>query len=275
MIPKETLDRIVELGVDATEITLHDKSDGVFVVLPSQTKVEDVSKFFAPKFVKQSVQFIDADSFTDYVNLFKTNDTLLFAAVTDIGCTIKAVIDYHTAKGVANRCAHAAVFATRQTPEWVAWLEANRRRMSQASFAEWLEEHENLFRHPESKPTGAELKELVLTLEGKQDVRFVSAMRLENQTNRLNYEEDVTLKGQPTTKSQSVDLPRTIVAGISPFEGAPPYKVEARFKYTIQSRKLELWFETIDIHKIVRDCVKATVKQVAEKTSITPLLGSL
>lgn len=267
MIPKETIDRIVELGTAAPQPI----GDGEkFVVLPSTMKVENVTKYFPPAFIERRVCLIDGASFSDYVNLFKKEATLIFATVGDEGAVLTAFLDYHKPPDLAARCSHTAVFQTFPTTEWKTWMAANRKGMTQVEFATWLEDNGALF----SEPNGAELMELVLSLEGKQDVHFTSAHRLDSGKNRFDYDEDVTLKGAPTSKTGSVDLPRELIAGIAPFHGAPKYAVRARLKYRIQSRALSLWFETIAPHLIIRESVLAVVKDVAEKTKIIPLLGN-
>lgn len=269
-ITKEAIDRISELGTLAARPPVQ-TADKHFAFLPATVKAEDLSKFFPPTHIQSNVGLLDADSFGDYVNRFKTENTLIFAQVTDSGATIRAVLDYHgSAPSLApGRCAHTVTYATADTAEWRAWTAANRTKMDQVNFATWLEDNLPLF----VEPKGADLLELVKTLIGKSDVRFTSGIRLESGANTLHYDEDVSLKGQITTKPGDIDLPGIITAGISPFQGAAKYEVKARLKYTIEGRKLRLWFETIGVHGIVRDSVLAVVKKIADKTGIVPLLG--
>lgn len=268
MIDKEVIDRLVELGHVAE---IEDKGDKAFSLVPGDLKAIDLSQFYPPKFIKETAKLIDGDSFSDYVNRFKTENTLVFASVTDTGARLVALLDYHGPPDKAARCEHLAVYETVPTTEWSTWQSANRQKMDQVKFAKWLEDNAKLF----VAPSGADLLELVLTLEGKNEVNFTSAHRLESGKNKLDYTEDVTLRGVQSTKQGSVDLPRELVAGISPFHGAPKYSVRARLKCRIEGRKLSLWFETVEPHVIIRDSVLAVVKQVAEKTGITPLLGSV
>lgn len=50
--------------------------------------------------------------------------------------------------------------------------------------------------------------------------------------------------------------------------------MDARLKTRIESRKLVIWFETVQKPKIIRDSILDTVKLVTEKTGIVPLIGS-
>jgi len=260
-----------------------------FVIVPQNTEAKALDHLFPPQYIRQRVTLLDAGSFIEYVNKFKTTATLIFANVGKDSATFTAVIDYHAhcngensaGEGVADRCAHVATFTTMVTPQWATWLEANKERMTQLEFAEWLEENAELFR----EPTGAALLEIVTTLEGKQEVRFTSGMRLQSGANELTYEEDVSAAGGSGTRAGKLKIPQVVTAGIAPFHGASPYKVQARLKYRIESRKVTFWLETINLAGITRDALLLIAKEIGSPvkpdgkdakpgTGIVPLLGS-
>lgn len=268
----EAINRLLELGRGFQDFVWPSDADDV-LILPAGMKVEDVSRFIAPKRIRAEAHFDEATSFAEYVNRFKTGDTLICASITDAGAQFVAHLDYHGAapelKPAWGR--HKAGFAPLLTREWTEWLGADRKAMDQVTFATWLEDNYQLF----AEPAGADLLELVQTLEGSNEVRFSSSVRLQSGSNRINFDEDVTLKGQTSTKSGDLELPRTIKAAIAPFQGAAPVEVMARLKFRIESRKLSLWFETIAAHKIVRDAVTALLKEISERTKLVPLIGQI
>ena len=265
-----------------------------FIPLPHGAQLHDVSHLFPPQFIQQSVTLLDAGSFIDYVNRFKNEDTLIFAKVGADMATFTAILDYHGPmiddRYLPRRCKHIASFTTQPTADWQTWLAANRKEMDQVQFATWIEDNIRFFVKPEGKageniPTGTDLLELVTTLEGKQDVRFTSGMRLQNGANELNYEEDVQLSGSSGTKAGKIKIPQRIMAGIVPFHGCPAYRLEARLKYRIASRKITFWFETVNLAGNTRDALLLICKEIGspvkpdEKgarpgTGIIPLLGS-
>lgn len=275
---KDTLNRLLELG--AVNAKVVETGEHPLVFLPAGTNVTSLEKYFPPKRIKQEVLLLEAGSFIEYVNMFKTKDTLIFANVTETSASFSAVLDYHSAdvqagtQGNPAFCAHRARLDTIMTPEWKTWVGSNRKPMNQVEFATFLEDNQNLFK----QPAGATLLELVLNLTGKQDVRFTSAERLDSGKNKFHYDEDVTLRGSTAgggTKPGDMDMPTSLKVGIAPFQGAPKYEVNARIKYRIQERKLTLWYETIDMPGIVRDSIMLIVKQIADKTKIVPMLGSI
>lgn len=245
-----------------------------FVVLPKGYTVADISAHAPPTHIRTKVALTEPAAFIAYVNRFKTERTLIFAHVTDTGAKLSAVLDYHGKPGEehqAARLAHVATFECLPTTEWRRWVEANTKRFDQVGFATWLEENQDLL----VTPNGAALLEFVQTLEGKNSVRFNSAVRLQSGGNALQYDEDVELRGSVTTTTGKMELPNFIEAGIEPFQGMGKYKVRARLKYRIESRKLTLWFETVAMHRIVRDAVAGVLKDVAEKTALVPLAGTI
>lgn len=272
MLPPETIDRIYDFGAQAAEAQSAHEKGVPYLVVPENMRLQSLESYVPPTRIKRNVQLLESQSFSDYVNRFKTDNTMIFVNVLTEGANFKAILDYHGSAPDLEPayCDHVATFNTIKTVEWSTWLAADRKQMNQVQFATWLEDNAALFK----EPTGAALLELVRTLEGKSDVRFNSAIRLESGSNKLAFDEDVVLKGQSTTSAGYVELPSVIVAGIKPFEGSPLYEVRARLKYRIESRKLSLWFETIALHTIVRDSILLVVKDVATKTELTPFTGN-
>jgi uncharacterized protein YfdQ (DUF2303 family) len=271
-LPKESIDRIIELGCLSAEPKTTDLNGDQFLLVPTGMKVESLAHLTAPKRIKRNVALLEAASFAAYVNRFKSEDTLVFASVSETGAHFTAMLDYHGSapKLAPAYCDHQARYATAETPEWKTWLAANRQPMDQVKFATWLEDNMGLIK----EPAGADLLEFIQSLEGSSSVRFNAACRLKSGGNRLDYEEDVTLKGNSATQNGAVELPNTIMAGLRPFVGSQPYEVRARLKFRIEGRKLSLWFETIALPSIVRDSVMLLVQQIETETGLKPLIGN-
>jgi uncharacterized protein YfdQ (DUF2303 family) len=278
-LTKEAIEELMRAGGALTGV-VQTGGDPV-LVLPPGYKIENIAALLPPTRVKQNVRLLDAGSFCDYVNRFKNADTIIVATLEEKGTgpCLKAVIDYHGAppeggKPRAESCSHTAMLELVTTPDWVDWLNMNRREMTQVQFAEWLEEHQHIFNGvKDGALKGAQLLELVLTLTGKNEVNFTSAVRLQNGANSLQYDEVVSVQGG--TKPGKIDMPGVISAALQPYHGGPVYQVDARLKTRIEGRKLTLKYETIQLQKIVRDSILDTVKQVAETTGIIPFIGGL
>lgn len=250
-----------------------------YAVVPNGYAIQNLAHLLPPTRVKQCALLVEAGSFCDYVKRYKNPDTMIFAQVTSTGATLTAVIDYHGAADEAGKvrpeyCAHLAKLELVQTPDWTAWCRADRQPMEQVTFASWLEDHAYLFNSvKDGALKGADLLALVQTLTGKSEVNFTSKMNLKNGATEYTYEEVVNVQG--TTVSGKMEMPGLISAALQPYHGGPVYQVDARLKTRIEGRKLRIWFETVQLDKIIRDSVLDTVKMVAEQTGIVPLLGKV
>ena len=281
---KEAIELLLQTGRAQQEVRDNIAGDPFFIT-PSGVAT-GLKGFYPPRRIEQSVTLLDAGSFISYVNAYKRPQTVIFADVTETGCTLTAVLDYHAPPTAQTPelpmyCRHKATFTAIETPEWKIWKAANRQSMSQVEFATWLEDNLHLFVQPlkedgtpdKDSPTPAELLELIRSLHGHQNARFNTALRLDNGAFSVSYDEDVVVKGTTTTRSEALELPKQISAGFAIFQGAVKYAVTARLKTRCNERKLVVWFETIALHVIVRESIMALVKQVGEQTNIVPLLG--
>jgi uncharacterized protein YfdQ (DUF2303 family) len=244
------------------------------VVIPQGYKLQTLN--YEPSRVCRSVSFTDPASFGEYVNRYKAPGTLIFAALTDTGCKLMAHLDYHnetilpTALNAVGWSSHQAQLTLGVTQEWGTWMKRNggEKPFTQTEFALFLEDNERVF----ESPSGADLLELVTTLEGRSNVRFNTAIRLNSGKNRLDFEEDVELRGGVT--KGSLEIPAKLLLLIQPFSGVPHYRVEARLRYRIASKALVFWYETVTPHLVIRDAAKAVLATVAEATGVPVLIGA-
>ena len=271
MIDKETIKTLVALGAKEAQI-LQPTGAVPMLVIPADQKVESLEHLFPPARIKRQVALLEATSFIEYVNRFKTADTLIFANVSETGAKFTAMLDYHGAAPELKPayCSHIAEFTAIETPEWKIWKAANRIPMDQVKFATFLEDNAALF----VEPTGADLLELVRSLHGHRNARFNTALRLDNGAYSVSFDEEIVVKGTSSTKSGEFELPPTIKAGMAVFQGADAYEVPARLKSRCEDRKLSLFFETIAMHTIVRESILLLVKQISDGTKIIPMLGN-
>lgn len=275
-LAKDAIEFLLETG-KALSPVYESKGGEPLMLVPKGYTIESVAKYVPPTRIKENVILRDVGSFCRYVNRFRDDGTLLFAVVTDATAEVRAVLDYHfpNADGLDDPKprygSHTARLTLENTTEWKRWTEANGRKMDQVTFATWLEDNALLL----TSPSGAELLELVMTLEGKQEVRFNSAVRLNNGKNALRYDEDVALTGGGGTTAGAIELPNQVRACVAPFHGMDPVFIHARLKYRIEQRKVSFWLESIALHNVVREAVKTVLEQIQSATTLEPLIGGL
>ncbi len=264
------VERLLELGGATAKVNAD--GDNPFAFVPDGCKAISLAEFFPPKRIKRNVALLEAGSFADYVNKFRSPNTLIFATVSETGVEFRAILDYHASAPdlTPAYCAHQASFRALETPEWKTWCAADRIWLNQVEFAEFIEDNAGLF----VEPNGAALLELIRDLKGHKNARFNQCADLATGGFSVGYDEDIVVKAANKTGAGELELPATVKTGIAVFQGSTPYEINARLKLKIEERKLFLKFETISKPKLVRENILALVKQISEATTLIPLLGN-
>lgn len=238
---------------------------GYDVTLPPQGAIEK----WAGQPIRKTGQYAfgEADSFIRYFNEHKVDDSRIFASVECDEAKFWAILNFHGAQASFND--HYARFDLSPTREWTEWMDQDNVDMTQAAFAAFLEDRTELF----TDPKGADLLELVQTLEGKADVRINQAIKLQNGTIKISYDEDVQLRGVGSgQQAGTMEIPAVLNVSIQPFEGVGFYPLKARLRYTIAERKIQFRYVTINAHLVVRAIASDIVKQIAERTGVQPFM---
>jgi len=269
-----------EFANDVTAIKeLADAAHGIreqngvpFILAPPGYDVKSLTHMLPhPPRKKASVKLSTLDSFIDYANEQSQDSSRIFADVTDRGATFVAVLDFHEeGKGAANWGEHRVTFACEPTVEWKRWLDHNKKQMSQIQFAEFMEENQLAVR----TPVGADLLELIQTLEGKKNVRFDSTQRLSNGRTVLNYEEDIVLSGNAGTNKGKIEFPTELKLGIAPFKGSDTYAVMARVRHRIEDRAMRFSYELVDPHLVIENVCKEMIEKIEKETELTIFHGT-
>ncbi|MFB7228481.1 DUF2303 family protein [Streptomyces fimicarius] len=172
----------------------------------------------------------DVDSFLEYFDKHGDNYSEVYADVESR--TITAVLDAHTAHD-ARWSGHRLELRLRATSAWKAWMGSDNELMSQAMFAEFIED--NLVDLVE--PNAATMLELAQSFEATTSAEFQSSQRLDSGQRRFSFVEDVQAKAGA---KGDIVIPATLTLALRPFEGCEAYKVTARFRYRLDRQKGEL-----------------------------------
>ena len=219
-----------------------------------------------PLRVQQILAAATAEAFVDYIKRFWDVGTLVFADVSKTA--FSAIIDYHRGADLPDWCKHRIGYACPHSKEWHIWSERSGKFHNQAQFAEFIED--NLIDIVE--PNGAEMLEVAKTLDARSNVRFKSAIRLDNGETQLVYEE--VIDGAAGAKGQ-MKIPQTIKLALRVFQGEHPYAVEARFKYRIKEGALTMWYELIRPHRIVEDAFAGILARIREQLGDIPVIEAI
>ena len=236
------------------------------LAVPDGFKLEDIEKFMpVPRRKRGKVSMNDADSFIAYAKRHGslTASTIWCDANYQTGkIKLTAILNDHgEAQEETAWRDHIATFAPAFSEEWNRWYQKHAQPFDQAAFAAFLEENSKDIASAEGSPTGVQMLEMALGFEANQDLRFKSAMRLQNGAVQISYvenDDDQTLK-----KMQMFDK---FSIGIPVFWEGEAYRIDARLRYRARDGKVNFWFELIRPDKVLEDATKGLVEKVKTET---------
>ena len=228
-------------------------------------KDDDKKLLIQPRRKLANVRLHDADSFIDY--------SKRHGSMTD--STIWCVADYLAGKvnflcilndhgEDENKPAwrdHRATFTPEFSEEWRRWVKHHKQTFNQAEFASFIEDSLKDIASVEGQPTGAQMLEMALTFEANQDMRFKSAIRLQNGGVQMSFVQDDD--AQTLQKMQVFDR---FSLGFPVFWNGDAYRLDARLRYRVRDGKLTFWFELIRQDKVLEAATQTLIAQIREKT---------
>lgn len=218
-----------------------------------------------PRRKRAMLDLHDAPSFVDYIKRH--------GSLTD--STIWCVADYKAGKikftGILNDHGeaaeqaawrdHRASFAPEFSEEWVRWTGQHKKPFNQQDFAAFIEDNLKDIASVDGSPSGAQMLEMALTFEANQDMRFKSAMRLQNGGVQMSFVQDDD--AQTLQKMQVFDR---FSLGFPVFWNGDAYRLDARLRYRVRDGKLTFWFELIRPDKVLEAATQTLIKQIREQT---------
>lgn len=239
------------------------------VALPPGWKLEekddDHKLLVAPRRKIAKVRLHDADSFIEYI---KRHGSMADS-------TIWCVADYKAGKvaflGILNdhgedeaKAAwrdHRANFTPEFSEEWNRWIGMHKKPFTQAEFASFIEDNLKDIAATENSPTGAQMLEMALTFEANQDMRFKSAIRLQNGGVQMSFVQD-----DDAQTLQKMSVFDRFSLGFPVFWNGDAYRIDARLRYRVRDGKLTFWFELIRQDKVLEAATQTLIAQIREKT---------
>ncbi len=238
------------------------------VVVPPGFVVQDVSdKTVLPPYITRTSVVVDnRASLSAYVNRFSAPCSVLLADY-DAGA-IKAMLDYHGDSGEGELAAgareHICTLKLRPSEEFTRWSAIEGKTLSQAEFAQFLEENACDVIDPEP----AVMIEISRDLEATQGVTFKSSTRLENGDRAFVYENETRVKGD-------IRVPREFTLDIPLFDGEQPVQLRCAFRYRINGGGLDMGFEWRRVEYQRRAYFAQIATLAAEETGLPVFAGRM
>lgn len=246
---------IASIAVAATETrTLNGHP---FVVLADGQQVESIAHMLPQPQRKQGHTVIQDEK--GFIKFFKRHQNPQANIYADRGKgSFKAVFndDTDTETGWKD---HTATYPVIKSNNWKAWAEKDGVKMSQAEFAQFIEQ--NIVDIVE--PNHTDMMEISRTLEAKKSASFSSAIRLSNGSHQFAYEESI----RGTASNGRLEIPETFKLGLQVFLNGEHYEVSARLRYRINKENhLEMWYELIRPHDIYEDAFNGMFENIEKET---------
>lgn len=228
-------------------------------------EMDDEKHGATPRRKRAKVRLHDAPSFTDYVRRHGslTDSTVWCEANYVAGKVAFAAIinDHGEEDQQADWRDHTAHYTPTFSEEWSRWVGKNKTAFSQAEFAQFIEDNLKDVTSAEGLPTGAQMLEMALSFEANQDMRFKSAIRLQNGGVQMSFVQDDD--SQTLAKMQLFDR---FAIGIPVFWNGDAYRVDARLRYRVRDGKLTFWFELIRQDKVLEAATTTLIEQIRTAT---------
>jgi uncharacterized protein YfdQ (DUF2303 family) len=217
------------------------------IAVPKGWEVQDCDNealLQKPRRKKAIVSLNDTDSFIGYVKRHGSLTACTIWADVDYAedkAKFQAVINDHGEKEDEQAWRdHVAHYAPQFSPEYLRWAGKNRTVMSQVDFAEFLDNNQADIASPDGYPSSAEILNMALNFEAKQDYRFKSSVRLQNGGVNMTFVQD---DDKGTVEQMRVFDKFAI--GIPVYFGGDAYQINARLRYRHREGKVVFWYELV------------------------------
>ena len=246
------------------------------IALPPGWKLEerDEEKLLeAPRRKRATVELREADSFVDYMKRHGSiGDSTIWCVADYKKGNVKftgILNDHGESEDAPAWRDHTAAFSPEFSEEWTRWNSMHGEAFSQPEFASFIEDNLKDIASVEGSPTGSQMLEMALTFEANQDMRFKSAIRLQNGGVQMSFVQDDD--AQTLQKMQVFDR---FSLGMQVFWNGEAYRLDARLRYRVRDGKLTFWFELIRQDKVLEDATKTLIGQIREKTGTPFFFGN-
>lgn len=259
------VDSIAALAAKSTPETCIGGVPGA--IIPEKYKlVEFPERAPRPLRIHGTTTLHTAEAFLSFYNRFATDQSVILC--NKAKGMFQAVFDYHHQDGTPDWCDHRALYSCPFSLPWITWTGSSGKWMNQEEFAEFVER--NL---PDIiDPVGAEMLEIVLSLQARSEASFKRAVRLDNGQVQFQYHEEIS--GSAGRDGQ-LTIPTSFKLGIQVLQGGAYYTVEALFRYRITTGKLTLSYELLRHDRVFDSALNDIYQMVDESMTVGTLYEGL
>lgn len=240
-----------------------------------------------PERRKGTANLLDLSSFIDHTMRFADpKRTVLFAVRDPNQPKLISVLDYHDTShaGLPSHCEHRGVYAFPLSDEWKRWTGANKKEMSQAQFAEFIETNVLELLPPSQAGAGANDFAARLGVEFAAPQRMMEVSRGLSIHVKDTYHQHVTLQSGETAFSftsahqdqqgQPLKVPAAFLIGLPVFKRGEAFQVAARLRYRAKEGVVTWWYELWRTDVVFDTAVEEAAKTAQESTGLPLFFGT-
>ena len=234
-------------------------------------EIDDEKLLPKPRRKVSSVRLNNAKSFITYVLVHGILESTIWvkADYTAGNVEFLAILNDHGGQEDSSGWRdHRAAYAPSFSEEWNRWKGADKKPMTQAEFATFIEDNLADIAGGDGLPAGADMLRMAIDFEAKQDMRFKSALRLQSGGVDLSF-----VQQEDNGTLEKMKLFDRFAIGIPVFWGDAAYRVEARLRYRVREGKLSFWFELIRADKVMEAAANAIVDKITDAVQMPIFLG--
>jgi hypothetical protein len=247
--------KVVDLAVGDQKLQVLVAAKGTEV-----TSIKELADEYrtAPERRKGLAEMTELESFIAHVKRFSDEDSALFADRDARAPSLTCVLDYHkaTAEGAPRFGQHRTRYVFPLAEEWVAWTGASGKPMTQALFAEWLENRIADVSDPlEALDTTKNVMNQLLCTFASPAVLVDLARGLTVRVESVVANSQTLKSGESVMRFDTqhtdergapLNIPGAFLIAVPVFRSGARYQLAAKLRYRVAQGKVS-WF--FDLHR--------------------------
>lgn len=266
---------VVDLASKIQPVEISNEKHVKRVALPPQwtlTEKNDEALLQVPNRKHGTIQLDDVDSFIKYITRHIIKDQTTIYCIADYAegkVSFRAVINDHNGNPDGQQWRdYVALYTPKASVEWARWLISNKQPFSQFDFAMFIEDNLADIAAVEGMPTGQQLLEMALSFQASQDMKYKSAIRLQNGGVNMSFVQD-----DDNQTLMNMKMFEKIAIGIPAFWNGDAYRIDARLRYRVKEGTLRFWYELIREDKVLQDAAETLIIKIKAETGVDLYFG--
>lgn len=240
-----------------------------YLITPGDASFRDITPAgagdtFKGDHIAQAPTIQSAQSLGDYLALFKTKSSVLFANIA--ASQIVGALDYH-APSQPEHVAHKATLNLPFSVEWKLWNEIDGKLMSQLDFARFLDENSADI----SSPRGADLVEIVKDLIAVEASNTKANVRINSDNVDFSFTSSTDAR---SGSGGQLEIPKEFELHIPVYFGEAAVPMVARLRW-VNNEGVKFGVMLMRKEQVRQDEFKRVVAEVSERVDLPVFYGAL